>query len=70
MLESEILKRETRKSIVKIIPWKRLEFNDLAVGRPLELLLKHADGTTERLSLIILYDEIAWLKAGSFLGYF
>lgn len=38
----------------------------LAVGSSLELLLKHADGTTERLSIAHSYNDrqIAWFKAG------
>ncbi len=48
-----------------------LGVHELAVDKPLELLLKHADGTTERLKLDHSYTEeqIAWFKAGSFLGY-
>ncbi|MBA3602499.1 MAG: aconitate hydratase, partial [Parachlamydiaceae bacterium] len=48
-----------------------LGVHELAVGKPLELLLKHADGTTERLKLDHSYteDQIGWFKAGSFLGY-
>lgn len=38
-----------------------------AVGSTLELLLKHADGTTERLSLVHSYtsQQITWFRAGS-----
>lgn len=48
-----------------------LGINELAVGRPLELLLKHADGSTERLKLQHSYSEaqLGWFKAGNFLSY-
>lgn len=42
----------------------------LAAGSGLELLLKHADGTTERLPLVHSYtlQQIAWFKAGCILN--
>lgn len=47
-----------------------LGVEDLAVNSSLELLLKHADGTTDRLSLTHSYtqEEIAWFKGGSILN--
>lgn len=43
-----------------------LGVGQLAVGSSLELLLKHADGTTDRLPLSHSYteDELLWFKAG------
>jgi aconitate hydratase len=47
-----------------------LGISHLAAGSSLELLLKHADGTTDRLPLSHSYTErqLAWFKAGSALN--
>ncbi len=46
-----------------------LGIQEMVVNDPLQLLLKHADGTTERLKLNHSYTEeqIAWFRAGNFL---
>nr|MBA2727577.1 hypothetical protein [Parachlamydiaceae bacterium] len=47
-----------------------IDIKDFALDKPIELLLKHADGTTELINLKHSYNstQIQWFKAGSALN--
>jgi aconitate hydratase len=47
--------------------WHHAGLADLAPGRPVTCILRHADGTTETLAIVHSFSapQLAWFRAGS-----